>query len=92
MDMINHSPFENVSVVRNQDSLEIRSTRSIDIEQIHFSYHWETSRFWICEYGFWIDGNEFDDLDLTREVEMGLGDVRTWLEEEGYWGYDRLSV
>ena len=88
IDMINHSPRENVMIGRGEDgSLEIKTKRALEVEEIYFSYHSESSRFWLCEYGFWIDGNVFDDLDLTGDITPLLGDVREWLENEGYWGY-----
>jgi hypothetical protein len=88
IDMINHSPEENVSIGRGEEgSLEIKAKRALQVEEIYFSYHSESSRFWLCEYGFWIDGNVFDDLDLTGEISALACDMQKWLENEGYWGY-----
>lgn len=87
IDMINHSSNENVSVSRVENALEIRSTRSIEEnDEITFSYHSESSRFWICEYGFWLDNNKYDDLDLTNEIQSVVTSQMEWLEQEGYWG------
>ena len=88
IDMINHSSNENVSVSRVENALEIRSTRSIEEnDEITFSYHSESSRFWICEYGFWLDKNKYDDMDLTNEIQSVVASQMEWLEREGYWGY-----
>ena len=87
-DMINHSTDENVSVSRVENALEIRSTRSIsENEEITFSYHSASSRFWICEYGFWLEKNEYDDLDISQEIQSVVASQMEWLEREGYWGY-----
>ena len=86
--MINHSSCENVSVSRAENALEIRAARMIDAnEEILFSYHSASSRFWVCEYGFWLEDNEYDDLDVTEEIEELVAEQRTWLETQGYWGY-----
>ena len=86
--MINHSSNENVSVSRVENALEIRATRSIEEnEEILFSYHSASSRFWVCEYGFWFEKNEYDDLDITREIQSVVASQMEWLEREGYWGY-----
>ena len=88
IDMINHSPLENIRVSRVEGDLEIRSICPIDAnEEIVFSYHSESSRFWLCEYGFWLEGNVFDDLDLSAEIEEIVRQKEEWLEQEGYWGY-----
>jgi hypothetical protein len=88
IDMINHSSQENVTVTRASNALEIRASRIIDDgEEIAFSYHSAASRFWVCEYGFWFEGNEYNDLDVTAEVERLVVEKRTWLEDHGYWGY-----
>lgn len=88
VDMINHSSDENVSVSRVENALEIRATRSIEEnEEITFSYHSASSRFWVCEYGFWPENNEFDDLDISREIQSAVASQTEWLEREQYWGY-----
>ena len=87
VDLINHSSNKNVSVSRVEDALVIRSTRRIEEnEEIVFSYHSASGRFWVCEYGFWLQDNEFDDLDLSTELEGILSSQREWLESEAYWG------
>src|ERR1700694_2187215 len=54
IDMINHSPDENVNVSRSENTLEIHAARTIKAdEEIFFSYHSSSWRFWVCEYGFW---------------------------------------
>jgi hypothetical protein len=86
--MLNHSTTESVSVSRVENALEIRAKTTIEQgEEIVFSYHSASSRFWICEYGFWFEKNEFDDLDITREIQTVVASRKEWLEEEGYWGY-----
>jgi hypothetical protein len=93
IDMTNHSPAENVSTVRVEDTLEIRSKRIIEEnEEIVFSYHSANSRFWICEYGFCMQENEFDDLDISDEIQQFVERRKEWLENEGYWGYYLLFV
>ena len=88
VDMINHSSDENVSVSRVENALEIRAARSIEEnEEITFSYHSASSRFWVCEYGFWPENNEFDDLDISREIQSAVASQTEWLEREQYWGY-----
>ena len=87
IDMINHSSKENIAVSRVEDALEIRATRTIEEnEEIMFSYHSDSCRFWVCEYGFWHQGNEFDDLDISLEIQSIVKGQKTWLESEGYWG------
>jgi|SRR5579862_2516686 len=89
IDMINHTSttFENADVARHEDALEIRASRNIDPgDEISFSYHSASSRFWVCEYGFWLEGNEFDDLDISGEVEGIVRGKRKVLERLGYWG------
>lgn len=89
IDMINHSTAESVSVSRVENALEIRAKTTIEQgEELVFSYHSTSSRFWICEYGFWLEKNEFDDLDITREIQVVVAGRKDWLEEEGYWGYE----
>jgi SET domain len=88
IDMINHSSDENVNVSRVDDDLEIRAIRNIEAnEEIVFSYHSASSRFWICEYGFCLKDNEYDDLDISFEIELLVAEKREWLKREGYWGY-----
>jgi hypothetical protein len=89
IDMINHasSSIENVSVARVEDALEIRAKRKIEKdEELLFSYHSASQRFWVCEYGFAFGHNEFDDLDLSSEIENLSREHVDWLENEGYWG------
>ena len=60
--------------------LEIRSRRTIEEnEEIVFSYHSVSSRFWVCEYGFWLHENEYDDLDISIEVERIVERRKGWL-------------
>src|SRR5205814_178011 len=93
VDMINHSTLENVSVARVGDALEIRTKKSVEEnEEIRFSYHSACSRFWICEYGFWPEKNEFDDLDLSQEIQTIVQSQREWLDQEGYWGLTFLLI
>jgi hypothetical protein len=88
VDMLNHSQDENISVSRVGNALEIRATRSIEEkEEITFSYHSASSRFWVCEYGFWPENNEYDDLDISREIQSVAASQMEWLEREQYWGY-----
>lgn len=89
VDMINHSPSENVFVSREQDEMVIRALRTIEEnEEIAFSYHSASGRFWVCEYGFWLEDNSSDDLDLTTELDPMLDRQKEWLQNEGYWGYN----
>jgi hypothetical protein len=86
--MINHSPDENVNVSRADNALEIRAARTINVdEEIFFSYHSASWRFWVCEYGFWPEINDYDDLDISTEIEKITASTKEWLEKEGYWGY-----
>jgi hypothetical protein len=93
IDMINHSSAntENVSVARVEDSLEIRSLRDIqEGEEVTFSYHSANARFWVCEYGFWLEDNDYDDLDISKEIQdLIINSTEHWLSEEGYWGFVR---
>jgi hypothetical protein len=90
IDMINHTPVstENVAISRSEDGLEIRAKKKISKDdEIVFSYHSQPSRFWVCEYGFLLENNEFDDLDLTEEIEGVVQGRRALLEKMEYWGY-----
>jgi hypothetical protein len=95
IDMINHSSDENVSVSRVENALEIRASRIIDTnEEIAFSYHSASSRFWVCEYGFYpFDNDDYNNLDISGEIEEGTREPRRkWLEDNGYWGLFPLEA
>jgi SET domain len=88
IDMINHSAAETVSISRIDNAMEVRAMRAIEkMEEIVFSYHSVSQRYWICEYGFWLETNNFDDLDVGQEIQEMVQSKREWLEKEGYWGY-----
>lgn len=97
IDMINHHHEETVNVSRIDNALEIKSTKHIPKgQELGFSYHSSTTRFWVCEYGFHLPWNDYDDLDLSNEIEMFVegqlgGGGREWLEREGYWGEYTIS-
>jgi hypothetical protein len=88
IDMLNHAQVENVSVHREENDLLITALRNIKQgEEVVFSYHTESSRFWLAEYGFIPEENEFDDLDVTMEITAIVAGRQDWLEAEGYWGF-----
>jgi hypothetical protein len=88
IDMVNHAQAENVGVHREENDLLITAIRTIEQgEEVVFSYHWESSRFWLAEYGFIPEENGFDDLDVTKEVTAFVAGRQEWLEEQGYWGF-----
>jgi len=89
--MINHTPTasENVTISRQDDALEIRASRTLHPgDEILFSYHSQTSRFWVCEYGFLLDENQYDDLDLSDEIEGVVQCKKELLERLNYWGWE----
>ena len=91
IDMINHTPTasENVTISRQDDALEIRASRTLHPgDEILFSYHSQTSRFWVCEYGFLLDENQYDDLDLSDEIEGVVQCKKELLERLNYWGWE----
>jgi hypothetical protein len=97
IDMLNHAQAENVSVHRAGNDLLITALRTIEQgEEVVFSYHGESSRFWLAEYGFIPDENGFDDLDITQEITAIVTGRQDWLEAQGYWGFttrfSRLTV
>jgi len=89
VDLLNHSQLENVSIHREKHDMLITAISTIEEgEELVFSYHSESARFWLSEYGFIPSENAFDDLDITREITTIVGIRQDWLEEQGYWGYD----
>ena len=89
VDILNHSQSENVSVHREEHDILITAIKAVEEgEEVVFSYHSESSRFWLSEYGFIPSENVFDDLDITREITAIVRIRQDWLEQQGYWGYN----
>src|SRR6202021_2753842 len=74
------------------DSLVLCASKTITRgEQLHFSYHSTHNRFWVCEYGFYMDDNEFEELDLSMEICEVLRGFEEDLRGFGYWDEYTIS-
>lgn len=90
VDYLNHSDHgeETVIIDINAQSMTVVTTKEYNEgEEVYLSYGAHDNLFLLCEYGFILQSNKWDSLDITEElIRLMNGHHRQVLQDLGYFG------
>jgi hypothetical protein len=88
VDLINHSPNEQCILKIDHSGFHVLTSTDYESNhEIYLSYGPHSNEFLLCEYGFMLTENPWNDVDLTDEVLSVLDrSQRDFLESKGYLG------
>lgn len=88
VDFINHSSTDQCVLKIDRSGFSvITSNKYKSGEELYLSYGPHSNEFLLCEYGFYLLNNEWNDLDITKEViELLNEDQIEYLQENHYYG------
>lgn len=94
VDFINHSSQQQcvLKIDRTGFFVMVGATGYETGEELYLSYGPHSNEFLLCEYAFTLPQNEWNDLDISKEL-LGLMQPYEieWLKEMGYYGEYTLS-
>jgi hypothetical protein len=90
VDYLNHSDHgeETVKVDITAKSMTVVTTKDYEVgDEVYLSYGAHDNSFLLCEYGFILEENKWDSLDITEELTHLLTDHhKSVLKDLGYFG------
>jgi hypothetical protein len=94
VDFLNHASDDECTLAVDLHGFLVYSGRAYGVgEQVFLSYGPHLNAFLLCEYGFVLSDNKWDDVDVTPQLARGmLPRQRDFLEAEGYWGDYTISA
>lgn len=88
VDFVNHSPDDHCLIRIDATGFSLFSTRKYCAgEQIFLCYGPYSNEFLLCEYGFMLPNNKWNDLDITDYIlPMLTEEQKKFLQDTGYFG------
>ncbi|EGW31140.1 uncharacterized protein SPAPADRAFT_142076 [Spathaspora passalidarum NRRL Y-27907] len=88
VDFLNHSPNDHCTLKIDGRGFQVFSTCAYsENEQVYLSYGPHSNDFLLCEYGFTISDNKWNDLDVTEYLRpLFTSEQKRFLKEHDYWG------
>lgn len=88
VDLINHSPREQCILKIDHTGFHVlTSTTYSENEELYLSYGPHSNEFLLCEYGFMLDINPWNDVDITSKITPMLDNIQVdFLKSKGYYG------
>lgn len=85
-DYFNHSATANATAECTDGAYRIRTTASVQKgEEIFISYGRHSNDFLLAEYGFVLDENDWDEVDISDFVEPLFDEMQTRLLKENHF-------
>lgn len=93
VDLINHSAQDHCLLQINHSGFHVLSSVRYDANmEVYLSYGPHSNEFLLCEYGFTLPENPWNDVDITDLILNLLdGEQRQFLESKGYLGEYTIS-
>lgn len=94
VDFLNHSCEDQCSLKIDTTGFQVYTGKSYTTgEQIFLSYGPHSNEFLICEYGFMLNDNRWNDLNITEQITRLLSRMQTeYLKELDYYGDYTINV
>lgn len=88
VDFLNHSPNDQCTLKIDSTGFQVITTTPYkDNEQLFLSYGPHSNEFLLCEYGFTLDENKWNELDLTDLIVPLLKPKQIeYLKDNNYFG------
>lgn len=88
VDFINHSSTDQCILKIDRTGFNVITTNLYkEDEELYLSYGPHSNEFLLCEYGFYLPHNEWNDLDITEEIiDILSPDQIDYLRDKKYWG------
>lgn len=88
VDLINHTDTDHCSLNIDSKGFHVSTTCEYAAgDQLYLSYGPHSNGFLLCEYGFTIPSNRWNDVDISSHILLRLTEKQTiFLEENGYLG------
>ncbi|CCH41620.1 SET domain-containing protein 4 [Wickerhamomyces ciferrii] len=88
VDFINHSTNDQCKLKIDRTGFHVITTSNYkENDELYLSYGPHSNEFLLCEYGFHLSNNEWNDLDITEEViDLMNDDQIEYLKKVGYYG------
>lgn len=98
VDFINHTDTDHCKLAIDSKGFHVFTTNAYqEGDQVYLSYGPHSNGFLMCEYGFTIPSNRWNDVDISSPIVKRLSEKqKLFLEENGYFddytiGHDGLS-
>lgn len=94
VDLINHSAQDHCSLQVDHNGFHVMTSSSYSTdEEVFLSYGPHSNEFLLCEYGFVLPSNPWNDVDLTEQVTALLSEHQCeFLKEKGYLGEYTINM
>lgn len=88
VDLINHSPRDQCVLKIDHTGFHVlTSTSYAEDDELYLSYGPHSNEFLLCEYGFMLDTNPWNDVDVTSKITPMLDSTQVeFLKSKGYYG------
>lgn len=93
VDFINHTDTDHCRLQINSKGFHVYTTTDYNAgDQMYLSYGPHSNSFLLCEYGFTIPTNRWNDLDISEDIESIATEAqKQFLLDNGYWGDYTIS-
>ncbi|KAI5956333.1 hypothetical protein KGF54_000808 [Candida jiufengensis] len=87
IDFINHSDNEQCVMKIDPSGFHVSTTTNYkEDDQIFFNYGPHSNEFLLCEYGFIIPNNKWDDINISKQLIEKLSNLQIeFLKEQNYF-------
>lgn len=88
VDFINHSSTDQCVLKIDRTGFSVITSNKYNAgEELYLSYGPHSNEFLLCEYGFYLPNNEWNDLDISKEViDLLNEDQIEYLKKNQYFG------
>lgn len=92
VDYINHTDTDHCQIKIDSKGFHVTTTTSyVPGDQLFLSYGAHSNGFLLCEYGFCLDKNKWNDIDVSELIlKQALEEQMQFLEHQGY--YDDYTI